>query len=554
MRIELGKLKVQTAQSILDGRKKLFRLLSELTENSLLATRISTATSQNCKQLASNASQLTLAISLDTDLTGNVGMNLIFSDTKPLGEDRILSAFFEHVRPLSLLEDKYHRQASMFIPVRKTLSKDYILTLESIIKKKSRDELIGEVKATNEELRESLENLRRTRSAKERMESELNIGKDIQMSMLPLKFPPFPERKEIDIFALLHPAREVGGDFYDFFFIDEKRFCFCVGDVSGKGVPAALFMAMTKTLIKSRAADDFSTASIITHVNDELSEDNKSHMFVTIFICILDTRTGEMSYTNAGHNPPFLRSSSGLVTSLDTRHGPVVGALDGIAYKQDTIVLSPNDQVILFTDGVTEAMDKSDNLYSENRLISLLSDLPHHSVDSLVDLIVTDVKAFENGADQADDITILTFEFVGEKEKIPELKLEIWNDLAEIDKVNEQFNGFANLNNISQKIRRKMNMIFDELLSNIINYGFPNAAKHKIETKVELFENRVVITIIDDGIPFNPFSQKTPDTSLSLEEREIGGLGIHMVKNAVDKYTYLRNISSNVVSLIIHIE
>lgn len=550
MRIELGELRVQTAPSILEGRKKIFRLLNELTGDSLLATRISAAISQSCKQLAPNASQLSLAISLDTGQTGNIGLNVTFSDIQPLEKDLILPLFFEHVRPENKLEDKYLRQASLLLPSFKTLSKDFIWTLESIIQEKSRDELIDEVKATNEELKESLENLRRTRSAKERMESELNIGRDIQMSMLPLDFPPFPERKEIDIFATLHPAREVGGDFYDFFFIDEKRFCFCVGDVSGKGVPAALFMAMTKTLIKSRAADDFSTASIITHVNDELSEDNKTSMFVTIFICILNTRTGEMTYTNGGHNPPVIKHASGSITSLNARHGPLVGALAGIAYKEETITLLPNDQIVLYTDGITEAMDKNNQLYSEKRLLALISDLTYQQVEPLVNLITSDVKAFEDGAEQADDITILAFEFIGELEQIPQLHLNILNNRTEIDKVNQLFNEFAHSNDIDQSIRRKTNMIFDELLSNIISYGFQDEEKHTIDIKVELHEKRLVITIIDDGTPFNPFSLKEPDTTLPLEERNIGGLGIHLVKKAVDKYTYQRNINKNVVTLV----
>ena len=148
------------------------------------------------------------------------------------------------------------------------LSDRNIARLRSIVERKGRDELMSELLVRNRELQESFENLQRTTSAKERMQSELNIGRDIQMSMLPVQFPAFPNRKEFDVYATLHPAREVGGDFYDFFLIDEDRFCFCVGDVSGKGVGAALFMALTKTLIKSRASNDFSPASILTHVND----------------------------------------------------------------------------------------------------------------------------------------------------------------------------------------------------------------------------------------------------------------------------------------------
>ena len=178
---------------------------------------------------------------------------------------------------------------------------------------------------------------------RDRMEGELNIGRKIQMSMIPLVFPPFPDHDEFSVFAALEPAREVGGDFYDYYFIDEGRLCFCVGDVSGKGVPAALFMAVTKTLIKALAIDDVSTASILTHVNAELSADTKTSMFVTVFLGILNIRSGEIVYTNAGHNPPYFRRKGGSLQRLDVRHGPVIGAVPGMVYREntDTMCIAP---------------------------------------------------------------------------------------------------------------------------------------------------------------------------------------------------------------------
>ena len=162
------------------------------------------------------------------------------------------------------------------------------------------------------------------------MQVELNFAREIQMSMLPLIFPAFPNRKEFSIFATLHPAREVGGDFYDFFFIDNEHFCFVIGDVSGKGAPGALLMAVSNTLIKPRAMDDNIPASILTHVNNELSQDNKSSMFVTVFLCIMDVRTGEILYSNAGHTPPYIKRNNGSIEKLDAFHGPVIGAMSGL--------------------------------------------------------------------------------------------------------------------------------------------------------------------------------------------------------------------------------
>jgi sigma-B regulation protein RsbU (phosphoserine phosphatase) len=191
---------------------------------------------------------------------------------------------------------------------------------------------------------------------KERMEQELNVAHDIQMSMLPATFPPFPDRDEFNVHAILKPAREVGGDFYDFFFINDDELCLVLGDVSGKGVPAALFMAVTLTMIKTQAVDDPSPASIVTRVNDELSADNPASMFVTLFIAIANVRTGEVRFTNAGHNPPYILRNDSSLDCLDQRHGPIIGAVEGVAFREDQAQLEAKDTLVIFTDGVTAAL------------------------------------------------------------------------------------------------------------------------------------------------------------------------------------------------------
>jgi sigma-B regulation protein RsbU (phosphoserine phosphatase) len=248
------------------------------------------------------------------------------------------------------------------------------------------------------------------------MESELNVGREIQMSFVP-DFSSLPDRTEFSICATLEPAREVGGDFYDCYFLDEERFCFCIADVSGKGVPAALFMAMAKTLIKSRAGADRSIASILTHVNDELSVDNQACMFVTVFAGILNIRSGELVYTNAGHNPPYLRRKDGTLQRLDQRHGPAIGAMEGMVYKEERDTLEPGDLLFLYTDGVTEAIDTEDHLFSEDRLKDLLTAKSTQDVQTAVDHTVAAVRAFEGEAEQTDDITVLALEFHGRPEE-----------------------------------------------------------------------------------------------------------------------------------------
>ncbi len=269
---------------------------------------------------------------------------------------------------------------------------------------------ITERKRAEEALEEAYEVIK---TQKERMQGELDVGRDIQMSLVPQKFPAFPDREEFDLYATLQPAREVGGDLYDFYFLDKDRLCFCIGDVSGKGVPAALFMAMTKTLIKSRSVNDYSTASIVTHVNDELNEDNLQSMFVTLFLAILNVRTGELLYTNAGHNPSYTKRSSGSVEVLKELHGPIVGAMPGLTYKEASMRLKAGDMMLLYTDGVTEAMNKEDELYSDPRLDGLVERSSFESAQQLTEMVMADVVAFEDGNERADDITILALCFNG---------------------------------------------------------------------------------------------------------------------------------------------
>ncbi len=388
--------------------------------------------------------------------------------------------------------------------------------------------------------------------ARLRMEDELNVGREIQMSMLPLIFPAFPQRSEFTVFAALEPAREVGGDFYDFFLIDEDRFCFCVGDVSGKGVPAALFMAVTKTLLKSRATSDYSPASIMTHVNHEISTNNESSMFVTIFLGILDVRTGELVYTNAGHNPPYIRRSNGMLVRLEQRHGPVVGAMDELVYKQGKATLWPGDQLLAYTDGVTEAMDASQQLYEEDRLLDLLSFSEAGSIEELVQATVEDVGRFQGKADQADDITVLGVQYYGKpQEDTPQvLELSVPGRLPEIERVNGAFNEFAETHGVSSAVCRKINIVFDELLNNIVSYAYEGDENRAVDFRVELISDRLTATISDDGPPFNPFAGLPPDTNLSLGERDIGGLGVHLVRNVMDEAIYNRRADKNVVIVV----
>ncbi len=261
-------------------------------------------------------------------------------------------------------------------------------------------------------LKQSMDALQETSAAlaraKQRMELELNVGRDIQTSMLPSAV---PDRKEVTLCASMDAAREVGGDFYDYYMLSENELCFCVADVSGKGVPAALFMAMSKILIKSCSRDDPEPGNVITRVNAELSEDNQECMFVTVFFGVLNLLTGELRYTNGGHNPPLVRRASGEVAAVGDSHGPVVGIMPGEDYGQSTLHMAPGDVLLVFTDGVTEAMDTGDQLYGDERLFDVLQSAAESSAQALVNAVSDSVAAFAAGAEQADDITMLAVQY-----------------------------------------------------------------------------------------------------------------------------------------------
>ncbi len=376
---------------------------------------------------------------------------------------------------------------------------------------------------------------------KKRMESELDVAREIQMSMLPESSAVLAGRKDVGIEALLISAREVGGDFYDFFWIDDENICFFVGDVSGKGVPAALLMAVTKTLLKSGSKDQRSTAAIISRVNNELSKDNDKYMFVTVFIGILNTTTGYLVYTNAGHNPAYLLGLPGTgVKRLGELHGPVLGAMEDRDYGETVFQVQRGEKLFVYTDGIVESRDSGNSLYSDERLFSLLSDCMTLPMPELVQKVLDDIKIHEGEAEQADDITMLTVELmeITEDSMLDYLFITISNKIQNIRGLIESFEQFARKQQVPDLPIQQISIVFDELISNTIKYAYPDDLEHHIEIMVRFYRDKLMITLLDDGVPFNPFMQSEPDISLSVQDREVGGLGVHLVKFLVDDYHY----------------
>jgi len=274
----------------------------------------------------------------------------------------------------------------------------------------------NDLEATIAKTLEELAVLRQATRDREQLLSvrnDLTTAARIQQSILPQKFPPFPERTEFDIFARMTPAKEVGGDFYDFFFIDQDRLAFVIGDVSGKGVPAAIFMAVSRTLLKAIASQVVNPGESLRRINTMLIPESGGRMFVTIFYGVLNTKTGEVQFSFGGHNPPYIKRKAGPVERINQESGFLLGMLDDMEYDVHKLLLQPGDTILLYTDGVTEAMNSGGELFEESRLVGSLERMNGSPLQEMLEGINTDLMRFADGAPQADDITMMALQYRG---------------------------------------------------------------------------------------------------------------------------------------------
>jgi len=275
-------------------------------------------------------------------------------------------------------------------------------------------DLMNSFNKMTRDLQMRMQELRYTTTVKERFEGELNAARSIQMSLVPKKFPAFPDRPEIDVHALLRPAREIGGDLYDFFFLDKEWLCFLIGDVSGKGVPAALFMAVTKTLLKASSSRRLPMAQVMEQVNEELCEQTDSGMFVSLIYGHLNIRTGEIEFTNAGHPAPYLLAGADhSVRAIRSEKDVAVGAMAGLDYHSTSLQLAPGDTLFFYTDGVTEALDRSERFYGQARVEVVLRDVANLPVEKITRSVVRDVRTFCGEREQSDDISVMAVRWLG---------------------------------------------------------------------------------------------------------------------------------------------
>ncbi len=365
---------------------------------------------------------------------------------------------------------------------------------------------------------------------------------------MPNIFPAFPKRKDFDIFASMHPAKEVGGDFYDFYFTDSYSLHFVIADVSGKGVPAAMFMMRAMTELKTLTESGKSIGDVFTDSNNALCAGNAAAMFVTAWQGGIDLSTGCLNYANAGHNPPLVRHADGKFNFLKSRAGFVLAGMDGVQYKQFELQLEPGDIVYLYTDGVTEATNAANELYGENRLLNVVNAREYESMQSLCEAVRADVDAFVGEADQFDDITMVAFRYIGHP-PVPTIHF----DEAKLEDISE---ATAFVEDELEKIGCPMktviqfNVAIDEIFSNIVRYGYAQKAGPVTVSVIETEDPHAVhLRFADNGIPYNPLTKSDPDVTLSAEERGIGGLGIYMVKKTMDDVRYKFEKDQNILTI-----
>lgn len=384
---------------------------------------------------------------------------------------------------------------------------------------------------------------------REHIDSELNIARKIQMDMLP-KDGEIAMRDDCNIVGSLDPAKMVGGDLYDHFIRDEKLF-FCIGDVSGKGVPASLVMAVIHTLFRSISAHETNPGRIMQALNETACQRNEQNMFVTFFIGVLDLPTGRLRFSNAGHDLPYVISNT--FRSIQAKPNLPLGVMDDMIYDAQEMTLSPDETLFLFTDGLTEAKNASHEQFGAKRLESALrKSVENKSItpDFLIHGMKEKVTEFVDGAEQSDDLTLLAIQYTPkEKPVIFRDTLLIMNKVSEITKLNAFVKSATSTLNMEKGLANKIKLAIEEAATNVIEYAYPNDTKGDINVTIEADQERIRFILIDSGAEFDPTAVSKADTTLTVDERPIGGLGILLVRNLMDSINYERIEGKNILRL-----
>ena len=384
---------------------------------------------------------------------------------------------------------------------------------------------------------------------REHIDSELNIARKIQMDMLP-KSEETALRDDCFVVGSLDPAKMVGGDLYDHFIRDEKLF-FCIGDVSGKGIPAALVMAVTHTLFRSISAHESNPARIMQALNETACQRNEQNMFVTMFIGVLDLPTGRLRYCNAGHDKPFVIGEE--TKPLPAKPHLPLGVMDNMVYTIQETVLQSGESLFLYTDGLTEAKNESHEQFGLKRIEKGLQDcIKNESIasESLIRTLTNRVNAFVDGAEQSDDLTLLAIQYTPQEKHIIYCEtLTLINKLSEITKLNAFVKSATATLNMENGLANKIKLAVEEAVTNVIDYAYPNNTEGNISVTIEADESRIRFILSDSGAEFDPTGVSKADTTLSVDERPIGGLGVFLVRNLMDSINYERSEGKNILRL-----
>jgi len=393
-------------------------------------------------------------------------------------------------------------------------------------------------------------NLQAISAEKERIGSELHIASAIQMSMLPKLFPPYPDRDDLNILGSLTPAKEVGGDLYDFYLRDEKLI-FIIGDVSGKGVPASLVMAVTRSLFRTHSAHESDPSRILTLMNDSMAEMNESNMFVTCFLGSFDLPTGRLRYSNAGHNAPMLVGQG--VGMLPVESNIPLGVMNGWRYPLQEVIIEPQTTIFLYTDGLTEAENINRTQFGMERMMQTAQTMYEkslHSPDKLLPAMSDAVKAFVGEAEQSDDLTMFAIQYTKTKRAVRmQRNITLTNDVQEVPKLSAFVDEVCEEMGFEATDTMQMNLAIEEAVVNVMNYAYLPGTQGDIDIVAQADDLCLKFTISDSGTPFDPTARPEADTTLSAEERPIGGLGIYLVRQLMDSINYERIDNKNVLTL-----
>ena len=406
-------------------------------------------------------------------------------------------------------------------------------------------------------LKQHIEDLRKTTASQERLQSELEIAHDIQMGMLTTTF---PERDDLELFAQMTPAKEVGGDLYDFI-IDKDEVYFIIGDVAGKGVPASLYMAVTRTLFRSLAKNYQNAANIVREMNHAIVSSNDSFVFVTAFVGVLDLRTHHLTYCNAAHNAPALMTNEGECGLLEVEANLPLGVDDQYHYEEQQMDFPEGTALLLYTDGLTEAMyisaDGSRKLFGEERVLHDMKKNKNASAIEIIDFLKQHVNVFADGTMQGDDLTLLFLRH-GTKQKYnltAPRRIILKNEITEVSRLSGFFHSVCREHDIDEETFKSLNLAIEECVANVINYAYPKGTRGHVEVTARMEADVLSLMVKDHGIPFDPTEHEDIDIDAELNDRPIGGLGIFLVKTIMDTMHYERTADGyNVLTLTKQIE